>query len=150
AIVVNPGDTPTKLAVTYDDVPLNVPDFAYIPSGSGREITYSPLGDGVVPPRQVAILFLAAAWDTRQKGPWITSPAIRADLSIDGTGYGKAFHVKSAAPVVMFDIFPYGGGNSAITAASLLFPTSAWDTNYLAVTPQPGSGPKFDPWIALV
>ena len=32
-----------------------------------------------------------------------------------------------------YDIFPYGGGQSAATSATLLIPTSAWDVNYVAV-----------------
>src|SRR5206468_3922879 len=44
-----------------------------------------------------------------------------------------AFHITTSAPVVAYDIFPYGGGNSAVTSATLLLPTSAWDTSYVAV-----------------
>ena len=36
-------------------------------------------------------------------------------------------------PVVAYTILPYGGGPSAATSATLLLPTSAWDTNYIAV-----------------
>ena len=39
----------------------------------------------------------------------------------------------TSAPVVAYDIFPYGGGQSAATSATLLLPTSVWDTNYIAV-----------------
>jgi hypothetical protein len=36
---------------------------------------------------------------------------------------------------VAYDIFPFGGGQSAVTSATLLVPTSAWDVNYIAVNP---------------
>jgi hypothetical protein len=32
-----------------------------------------------------------------------------------------------------YQILPYGGGSSAATSATLLLPTSAWDTNYIAI-----------------
>src|SRR6185295_15289969 len=55
------------------------------------------------------------------------------DTAVHGTGIGKAFHLTSTAPVVAYDILPFGGGQSAATSATLLIPTSAWDTNYIAV-----------------
>lgn len=35
--------------------------------------------------------------------------------------------------MVAYQILPYGGGSSAATSATLLLPTSVWDTNYVAV-----------------
>jgi hypothetical protein len=35
--------------------------------------------------------------------------------------------------VVAYQILPFGGGPSAFTSATLLLPTSAWDTDYVAV-----------------
>ena len=49
------------------------------------------------------------------------------------SGIGKSFRIESDVPVVAYEINPYGGGNSAITGASLLLPTSAWDKGYVAV-----------------
>jgi hypothetical protein len=50
-----------------------------------------------------------------------------------GTGRGEAFRIASDVPVVVYQMSPYGGGSAAITGASLLLPTSAWDGSYLAV-----------------
>jgi hypothetical protein len=50
-----------------------------------------------------------------------------------GTGISDAFHITSDVPVVAYQINPYGGGSVAVTAASLLLPSSVWDTNYVAV-----------------
>jgi hypothetical protein len=55
------------------------------------------------------------------------------DGAVHGTAIGKAFHIKTDRPVVAYDIFPFGGGQSAATSATLLIPTSAWDVNYVAV-----------------
>ncbi len=35
--------------------------------------------------------------------------------------------------MVAYQINPYGGGSAAVTGASLLIPTSAWDTEYMAI-----------------
>jgi hypothetical protein len=53
--------------------------------------------------------------------------------------------------VVAYDIFPFGGGQSALTSATLLLPTSAWDTNYVAVTAMSyGLGPIDEPFVEVV
>jgi hypothetical protein len=89
---------------------------------------------GVLQPNQVAILFLARFGSTLTNCPAGITPAYTTtDASTHGTGYGEAFHITTSAPVVAYDIFPYGGGPSAATSATLLLPTSAWDTNYIGV-----------------
>lgn len=61
------------------------------------------------------------------------APAIDGETGIAGSGIGSAFNIRTDRPVVAYSILPYGGGPSAATSASLLLPTSAWDTNYVAV-----------------
>ena len=58
--------------------------------------------------------------------------AIGTDAQISGNGFGKAFHIMTDLPVVAYQMLPYGGGKAAATGASLLLPTSAWGTNYVA------------------
>jgi hypothetical protein len=80
----------------------------------------------------VAILFLAR----NQFGFVIDCPkpaAISDEVGVSGTGRGKAFHITTDRPVVAYQILPYGGGPSAFTSATLLLPSSAWGTNYVAV-----------------
>jgi hypothetical protein len=50
-----------------------------------------------------------------------------------------AFHITTDVPVVAYQINPYGGGSVAVTAASLLLPSSVWDDNYVAVNVSPQS-----------
>src|SRR5262249_18011280 len=50
-----------------------------------------------------------------------------------GSRIEKAFHITASSPVAAYDIFPYGGGRSAISSATLLLPTSAWRTSYIGV-----------------
>lgn len=154
AFVVNTWSTPVGLTVDFEGQPLDVTKFAYIPSGSGAGITYQPLTTGQIPPGQVAILFLNR-FGFNPLGlvtdcPAGITPAITTkDTAPHGTTLGAAFHVATTAPVVAYDIYPYGGGQSAFTSATLLLPTSAWDTNYIAVDAF-GAGFLGGPFVSIV
>ncbi len=132
AFIANTWSTEVKIDVEYDGKKLQ-DGFAYIPKGQGASITYEPydsvkgLGVG-----EVAILFLAR----NQFGNVVDCPkpaAIPDEVGVNNTGIGKAFHITTDRPVVAYQILPYGGGASALTSATLLLPTSAWDMNYVAV-----------------
>jgi hypothetical protein len=154
AFVVNTWTTPVSVTVDFEGQPLDVTKFAYIPSGSGSSIKYTPLTTGAIPPGEVAILFLNR-FGFNPLGlvtdcPAGVTPAITTkDTAPHGTTRGSAFHVATSAPVVAYDIYPYGGGQSAFTSATLLLPTSAWDTNYIAVD---AFGPGFfgGPFVSIV
>ncbi len=153
AFVANTWPTPVRIAVDYDGATLNVSTFAYIPAGSGTATTYTQIQNSEIPAGQVAILFLSNSGSIvpNSNCPPQTAAAItNRDTATHGTGKGKAFHLTATAPVVAYDILPYGGGRSAITSATLLLPTSAWDTNYVAVDAfGPGEGLD-QPSIAIV
>ena len=134
AYIANTSSVPVSLTVDRMGVDLPVAGFARVPSGSGMNLTYAALPGGMLQPDQVAILFLARFGSTLTSCPAGITPAYTTtDAAVHGTGYGAAFHIKSSSPVVAYDIFPYGGGASAATSATLLLPTSAWDTNYVGV-----------------
>jgi hypothetical protein len=59
------------------------------------------------------------------------TPAIVGDAALHGTGIGSAFRIQTNVPVVAYQMLPYGGGSARVTGATLLLPTSAWDTNYV-------------------
>ena len=145
AYVANTWTQPVSIQVERDGQALPIDGFARIPTGNGQAITYAPLANGMLMPNQVAILFLAYS-----PGPIpivpntpcpssITPAYTTADAAVHGTALGKAFHITTSAPVVAYDIYPYGGGTSAVTGASLLLPSSAWDTNYVAADAYPVS-----------
>lgn len=139
AFVTNTWSEPVTIEVERGGTSLDVSALARIPSGSGATLTYAPLPGGVLPPSQVAILFLA-----QSVNPAATSPCPKgvgvgvaaANTQMWDAGYGEAFHIKTSAPVSAYDIYPYGGGQSAITSATLLMPTASWGTNYLAISAQ--------------
>jgi IgGFc binding protein len=139
AFVVNTWNAPVSVAVEFGGQTLDATKFAYIPTGVGSSITYAPLPNGQIPAGAIAILFLNRMPGFPMFGlnfdcPKGVTPAITTmDAAHHGTGVGSAFHLISSAPVVAYDIYPYGGGQSALTSATLLLPTTAWDTNYIAV-----------------
>ena len=139
AFVVNTWSTPVSLTVDYKGQALDPSTFAYIPSGSGAGVKLTKLGGSTLPVGQIAILFLARFGNSplglNTNCPPGVVPAIHTfDAALHGTGIGSAFHISTSAPTVAYDIYPFGGGQSALTSATLLLPTSAWGDNYLAVS----------------
>lgn len=132
AFIANTWSLPVKINVEYDGQDL-APGYAYIPKEQGASLTYEPydpvngLGVG-----EVAILFLARS-DSGNLPECPKPPARTDEVGVFGTGLGKAFHITTDRPVVAYQISPYAAGSSKVGSATLLLPTSAWDTNYVAV-----------------
>ncbi len=133
AFVANTWSVPAHIDVTYKGQALP-PSFIFLPQGQGKNLTYAPYDPVAgLAPGQVATLFLAH--DTQALGiDCPNAPAIDGPAGVNGTGFGHAFHIKADRPVVAYSMFPYGGGSAQATSASLLFPVSAWDDNYVAVS----------------
>lgn len=131
AFIANTWTTPAKISVRYGATTPDVAAFTRIPTGTGAGITYAPYDPNVgVPPGEVAILFLSGATGAAPSCP--VAPAVPT-AGRNGTYIGDSFHITTDVPVVAYQINPYGGGAVAVTAASLLLPTSVWDVNYVAV-----------------
>ncbi|MBL8917178.1 MAG: IgGFc-binding protein [Archangium sp.] len=151
-LVANTWNAPVTLTVSHGSTMLNVSSLARIPRNNGGTLTYDPLPMGVLPQGEMAILFLAQ--DDVNGGsaiyytPCPITPALQTPFQLDGTGFTSSFHISSTAPVVAYDMYPYGGANSHVTSTSLLIPTSAWGTNYVGATP---TGPLsiFNPYLQL-
>lgn len=146
--VANTSPGQVHIDVEWNGLQLNLAQYAKLPIGSGQSITYGgydPVAG--LAPGKVAILFLAYAPSGNPLMGNVTCPvpaAVGTDAQIAGNGFGKAFHITTDLPVVAYQMLPYGGGRAAATGASLLVPTSAWGTNYVAVSaydPPPGSQP---------
>lgn len=137
AFVANTWNTPAHLEVEFDGKAINPGLFAYTTTGSGPTLqykVYDPVAG--IPPGEVVIVFLAGVQGTPGAGQAYcpVPPALPTNSArLAGTGVGKSFHLKTDVPVVAYQINPYGGGSAAVTGASLLLPTSAWGTNYVAV-----------------
>jgi hypothetical protein len=140
--IANTSPLPVTVTLENNNLTYDATAVSAIPQGDGKAITYAPLPNGQIPPGQIAIVFLTQAPNPigYMAVTCPITPAINGtDSSTHGTGIGSAFHITTSQPVVAYDIFPYGGGDAAMTSATLLIPTSAWDTNYIAVNAFPQS-----------
>ncbi len=140
---------------------LQIEQFARIPRGTGTGITYGPFDASAgLPTDQIAILFLSRDPNhTNDPNPAPDDPALLAscppgvtpaivgDAALHGTGIGSAFHIQTNVPVVAYQMLPYGGGRARITGATLLIPTSAWDTNYVVADAYQAPNPQFIPQL---
>ena len=134
AFVANTWNTPVHVTVDYAGTPLPVETFARIPAGAGPALTYSAYDPvaGLLP-EQVVILFLSGMATSGVPCPVPTATPTGGQI-LGASDIGSSFHITTDVPVVAYQINPYGGGSAAVTGASLLLPTSAWDRNYVAVT----------------
>lgn len=149
AFLVNTSNQVAQITLERDGKPLGG-TYAYMPAGSGAGLAYTPVPSTGLPGGGVAILFLSRSGST--ECPKGVTPAVTTLASVSGTGRGSAFRIKTTAPVVAYDMYPYGGGASAITSATLLLPTTAWDKNYVAVSAYPKSASTEEdaPTLAIV
>jgi IgGFc binding protein len=145
AFVANTWNTAVHINVDFNGQALSVGNFAKIPSGFGQSLTYQPFNaQAGLAPGQVAILFLGGTQGANPECPAPTAMGTAGMLQ--GTGIGHSFHITTDVPVVAYEMNPYGGGNAAVTGASLLLPVSSWDTNYVANTASPDTvgGPSIN------
>jgi hypothetical protein len=148
--LANTWSRPAKLTVSRGAQTFDVTQFGRIPKGIGASVTYEPLPATGLPPNEVAVLFLShrpgVNNGTSLECP--VPPAVLEDAAVHGSGTGVAFHVASDTPVSSYDILPYGGALSYLPSATLLFPSTAWGTNYIGVAPHPESGGTL--WVTVV
>ena len=133
AFVANTFGTPAHLTAKFGAAALDLAAYARVPTGSGPSLhygAYDPVAG--LAPGEVAILFLAGN-DANGGVACPVPTAVPTSAQVTGTGLGTSFLVSSDVPVVAYQMLPYGGGSAAVTGATLLLPTSAWGTNYVAV-----------------
>jgi hypothetical protein len=142
AFIANTSQQMTRVKATFQGIDVDLTQHSALPHGAGKKLSldaFDPGGVGI-PPGEVGILFLAGpvavgGGPTNMSDPvqCPIAPAFNSLTQIHGTGKGAAFHIQTTAPVVAYQMLPYGGGNAAVTGATLLLPTSVYGTNYIAV-----------------
>ncbi len=158
AVIANTWGSPITLTVDRGGTAFtNLTDFVRIPSGSGSSLTYSTLPNGQLPAGEVAVVFLAATAKgppqiaTNVSCPSGVNPAYtNSDAALSGSARGLAFHITADRPVSAYDIYPYGGGISAIASATLLLPTASWTTNYLGIDSMSPTLDGTPRWLEIV
>jgi hypothetical protein len=144
AFVANTSSAMARVHASFQGIDVDLSQHAALPHGAGKSLTLDPFDPGGVgiPPGEVGILFLAGPptvgdnhnpSDLSQAVECPIVPAFSTLTQLHGTGKGAAFHIQTTEPVVAYQMLPYGGGNAAVTGATLLIPTSAYGTNYMAV-----------------
>lgn len=127
------NDWTSPMTVTVDRAGTTLSgSFIQIPSGSGKAITYAPPAGGTIAPGATALLFLSQSTGANPACPTGITPATTVDPAVHGTAYGSAFHITTTMPAVASDYVPYGA-TAYIASASMLLPTSVWDTSYVVV-----------------
>ncbi len=134
AFIANTWDTAAHVEVEYNGQVLDPANFGYLPNGAGPNLTYDNFNpvDGIAP-GEVVILLLSGPEGNQGSGRCPLPSAFPNSVIQTGTGLSNSFKITSDVPVVAYQLNPYGGGNVAVTAGSLLLPTSAWGDNYIAV-----------------
>ncbi len=144
SFLANTSQQSVHVQATFAGGAVDLTGHAAIPRGNGKNLTYEDLDLAAgIPPGEVAILFLAGVPNAGKPSdgnvkpnasvPCPVAPAMSSLTQLHGTGRSYAFRLKTDAPVVAYQMLPYGGGNAAVTGATLLLPTSAYGTNYIAV-----------------
>ncbi len=158
AFVTNSWAVPAQITVTRGNATFDVTKFGRIASSDPDPAHWDAVPSAGLPPGQVAVLFLSDDPASFNATPLIcpVTPAVHATNGTaiwpgdgsNGTARGVAFHVTTSVPVSTYDMLPFGGAASLLPSAELVFPTTAWGTNYVAVLPPPSSGPAWGQIIA--
>lgn len=149
SFIANTYKENVKIQASWSGQNIDLAAHAKIPSGTGTNIQYMAYDPAVgLAPGQVAILFLAN--DPQQHGSWAAPAAcpVPAAVGLDAhvhwgvnlsTGRSHGFHITTDRPIVAYQMLPYQAASASTTGATLLLPTPAWDTNYVAVTAAPAA-----------
>ncbi len=141
SFVANTSNERARIQVRFGEDEVDLSQYAKIPQGAGLTLTYADYDPTAgLAPGEVAILFLAgtyaqpgapAEWNAPVPCP--VPAAVPNGAQRHGTAIGQSFHITTSTPVVAYQMLPYGGGAAAVTGATLLIPSTAWDTSYVAV-----------------
>jgi hypothetical protein len=137
AFVANTSNAPAHVTVEYGSPFPDVAAFTRIPEGFGAGLSYRAYDPAVgILPDEVAILFLSGPTGPVEF-PSVACPvasAVPSGVFFAGSGLGRSFRIATDVPVVAYQMHPYGGAGTNLTGASLLLPTSVWDTNYVVAS----------------
>ena len=142
--VANAWPREAKLTVTRAGQTYDVSQFGRIPVDGQPEASWPAVPVTGIPADGVAVLFLShdpnsILPETGTSLSCPVTPAIDSSTVLAGTGIGDAFRIASDTPVSAYDMIPYGGAHSHFPSAQLLYPTSAWGDNYVAIATPPGT-----------
>ncbi len=142
--VTNAWPRPAMVTVSLGGTSYDVGQFGRIPQNGQPESAWPAIPATGIPVGEVGVLFLshdpsATLVETGQSLACPVTPALSVGTVLAGSGVSEAFHIGSDTPISGYDMLPYGGAPSHVPSAQLLFPTTAWGTNYVMIATPPGS-----------
>jgi len=151
AIIANTWDLPVTVTAELGSEPLDISKSIYIAEKDGLNTVHERL-EGPIPPGAVALVFLSQGpgADTDGWCPTGVVPALTENPISRFSGYTRAFRLKTDLPVSAYSIYPYGGAATFLPTATLLLPTSAWTTSYIAIDGWPGAAAEQKPFLQIV
>ncbi|MEZ4451377.1 MAG: IgGFc-binding protein [Nannocystaceae bacterium] len=156
AFLANTWGHPAKIAVERGGVALDISVAARIATPGLAPKDWPPIPAEGIPADAVAVVFLSSdpkAIMPENQVPLTCpfTPAVNASTVIAGSGRSDAFIISADIPVTAYDILPFGGARSHFPSAELLFPTSVWGINYVAIAPPAGTYATPGPlWMQIV
>lgn len=154
--LANTWGHPSKVTLSRGGVDLDVSGALRLATPGVAPKDWPPVPAEGIPADGVGVLFLSSdpnAIMPENQVPLTCpfTPAVNASTVIKGSGRGQAFTIGSDVPLTAYDILPFGGARSHFPSAELLFPTSVWGTNYVALAPMPGTHDVPGPlWLQIV
>ncbi|OJY30762.1 MAG: hypothetical protein BGO98_28760 [Myxococcales bacterium 68-20] len=144
--IANNWNSPATVHVEFEGEDLPLDDAIWVPSVEDGVVKHTKL-DGPIPPGGGAVIFLSngensgKGWTSCPRG---VKPIFDHERSLYGkSGFGKATFASSDVPVAMYSMYPYGGAKSAVSSAMLLFPTTSFKKNYVAISAWGGKSDLF-------
>ena len=138
AFVANNWGSDMKVSLTYKGNTIDATPYSYVTKGSGTSITYQPIPSTGIPAGGMAIVFINQVPSSDQF--YVACPAgvkiaiTSTDVASKATSKGNAVELTTSVPATVYDIYPFNGQLSFMPSATLLLPTTAWDTNFVATT----------------
>ncbi len=158
AFMANNSSSPVNIKLSYAGQSLDATQFGRIAQPGTQPSSWAPIPSTGVPTGQVAVIFLSQDPNSQltvglgqvskltcpitpaiNKTDGTSLPGSGSNLTGNNVGIEKAFHISTDQPVTAYDIMPFGGAASYIPSAELLYPTTSWATNYLALIPKRGA-----------
>ena len=154
--LANTWGHPAKISGTRGGQPLDLSTAARIVTAGLAPNMWPVVPPEGIPADAVAVVFLSSdpnAIMPENQVPLYcpVTPTVNSSTALLTSGRGQAFQLGSDIPLTAYDILPFGGARSHFPSAELLFPTSAWGDNYVAIVPPIGTTGNPGPmWLQVV
>lgn len=154
--LANTWGHPAKLSGSRGGQPLDLSSAARLATPGLKPNMWPVVTPEGIPADGVAVVFLSSdpnAIMPENQVPLTcpVTPAVNSATALTASGRGAAFQLSSDIPLTAYDILPFGGARSHFPSAELLFPTSVWGDNYVAIVPPVGTAGNPGPmWLQVV